>query len=29
MEEGQVASGLFLGVISLTAGMLNAASMIV
>ena len=29
MEEGQVSSGLFLGVISLTAGMLNAASMIV
>ena len=29
MEEGQVASGLFLGVVSLTAGMLNAASMIV
>jgi putative membrane protein len=29
MEEGQVASGLFLGVISLAAGMLNAATMIV
>ncbi|UPY34927.1 DUF350 domain-containing protein [Sediminicoccus sp. KRV36] len=29
MEEGQVASGLFLGVISFAAGMLNAATMIV
>lgn len=28
MEEGQVASGAFLGVVSLAAGLLNAAAMI-
>ena len=29
MEEGQVSSGLLLGTVSLAAGMLNAASMVV
>lgn len=29
MEQGQVSSGLFLGVVSLSAGVLNAATMVV
>jgi uncharacterized membrane protein YjfL (UPF0719 family) len=28
MREGQVSSGLFLGVVSLSAGVLNAATLI-